>query len=219
MDETVQTPVADPNPSQSAPVAEEAVATPAAATDNTAEAKPAEAAPEGNSPVSLGGDEEKPEGEQSATVPEKYEFEADITENAPGIADALGGAAKDLGLSQEQLSAFVEKMRPAFVQNQQQIIDRSAKLWEDRTLADPEIGGANLKANMAIASRAYKTFASESLRKEFAQAKLDRHPEVIRLFLNVGRTLGEDTAVRTTAAKTLDLSDPRTMYPNRKLNR
>lgn len=218
MDETVQTPVADSNPSQSAPVAEEAVATPAAANDNTAEAQPAEAAPEDRPSVSLG-DEEKPEGEPSAAAPEKYEIAADITENAPGIADALGGAAKDLGLSQEQLSAFVEKMRPAFVQNQQMIIDKSAKLWEDRTLADPEIGGANLKANMAVASRAYKTFASEALRKEFAQAKLDRHPEVIRLFLNIGRTLGEDTAVRTTAAKTLDLSDPRTMYPNRKLNR
>ena len=216
MDETVES--AGLNPNQPVPQTEPTEAAPAPVADEQTAGQTPAAAPEGQAPVSLG-DEPKPEGDQSTAAPDSYQIDDDINENAPALAEALGGAAKELKMSQEQLNTFVEKMRPAFVQHQRSILERSAKLWEDRTLADPEIGGQNLKANMQVASKAYKSFASDALRKEFSEAKLDRHPEVIRLFLRIGRALGEDTAVQSVAAKGFDYSDPRTMYPHRKLNR
>lgn len=208
-----------PNPSQAEEVVQQTAAPAAAATGETPAAEATAPAEQGQS-ISLGEEPEPAKAEEGkpaeGVVPEKYEIDSDVD---AAVASTLDGTARKLGLTQEQMTTLVSEMKPAFAQSQADYLKRAAKEWEDRTLKDPEIGGANLKQNLAVARRAYQTFASKSLREEFARAGLDRHPEVIRLFLNVGRVASEDTAVRGAAAKGFDYSDPRTMYPNSKLNR
>lgn len=156
--------------------------------------------------------EEKHEG-----APEKYDF-GELDKNAPEIMGAFSGAAKDLNLSQEQADSLVAKMQPALVKSNEAYLARCAKQWEEQAVSDAEYGGDKLAESLPVAKRAYKQFASEKLREEFRESGLDKHPEVIRLFLHVGQAVSGDVAIQGQAAKGPGYADARTMYPNSKLN-
>lgn len=179
-------------PTAAAPPTAAPTAAAAPATPTTPAPKPGEQAPE-------------------ATVPEKYEFKAP---EGFVVDDVLAGEftpiLKDLKLSQEQadkLVAFAPRLISASVdaavsKTLGDLGYTGCKDWVTAVKADKELGGEKLTENMGLAKKARDQFATPELRKMLETTPLGNNPEVIRLFLRVGRAISADGYVPGGTART-----------------
>lgn len=206
-------------------------ATPAA--DQTAtEAKP-EVKDEGkepkaddNKPDEKKADDKKPEG-----APDKYELKtADGVTIAPEVQTQFEAIARDLNLTQENAQKLLD-LAPAISKMQtSQLVDLAEKTtakWQAEALADAEIGVNGDKAaynlNMAAIAKAKKAFATPELGAllEKFDAKtnpngtgLGNHPEVLRLFLRLGKSISEDNKLVTGQVPDAEQTAGQKLYGN-----
>jgi hypothetical protein len=148
---------------------------------------------QGDKPASDGG--EKP-GDKPAGAPEKYEL---ALPEGMTLDEATFAAAepvlRELGLNNEQatkLASVIAEVRAseaeAFVQQVQE--------WGKTTQADPEIGGKALEATLTEGRKALAKHGTPELRALLDNTGLGNHPEVVRFFARVGKTiLTEDSVV------------------------
>lgn len=135
----------------------------------------------------------KPEG-----APESYEFVAPEGKAFdPGILDVFSGVAKELNLPQDKAQMVLDKMAPIIEQQQMAQIEAVRAAWAEQTRADQEIGGANLKENLAVAKLAVDKFASPDLKELLRATGLGDNPAVIRHFYRVGKAISEDSIVNS----------------------
>lgn len=177
---------ADPAPADPAPAAD-----PAAPTEDQKpadEAKPAE-----------------PEG-----APEAYEFvqpEGHVVDES--VISKFSEVAKELNLSQEKAQRFLDAMAPAVAAAQAESykemfsdIGGLPETWGNAARADKEFGGDQLEANLAIANKAYDQFATNELKTLLAKTKFGDHPEIIRMFYRIGKSVSPDAVITGKAAPT-----------------
>lgn len=161
-----------------------------------AEGQPESQTPEGETPPAEGDKpEDKPEG-----APEAYEDFA-APEGVELDTEVLGSfkeVAKEFNLSQpaaqkmvDMAASLVQKQQAAF---QQQIADTTAG-WRNASVSDKEFGGTNLQENLKIAATARDKFATPELKAFLDESRLGDHPEVVRLFVKIGKAIGEDSLV------------------------
>lgn len=187
----------------------EATAEPAEET-TAAAAEGAASEPEGEEPLvdnSLLGDEPEegtePEGEaknpeaEPEGAPDRYEpFEFAKGREIPAdMLDAFSKEAKDLNLSQAKAQKLVSSLRPSISGYLQKQARRNADAWREASLQDKEFGGENFKSSMAIAGKAYKQFATPALRKLVDASGLGNHPEFVRMFWKIGKSMSSDSGV------------------------
>ena len=181
--ETAETPAAEPAASAATPAPE---AAPAGGLDGEAAPEKPEAAPLV--------DEWKgaPEGDytnEGIQLPEGYELDE----------TTLGGLAKvcgEMGLSQKAFSTIVTQMTPVLAQAQEAQLEQFRQQNLQAFAKDPQLGGANLKQTMATANAAYKQYTTPALRELLAGSGLNTHPDMIRLFHTLGKSLSDDAVVR-----------------------
>ena len=159
-------------------------------------------------------------GKVAPKAPEKYEFT--MPEGVALDAEFLGefeGIARELDLPQESAQKLADlgvKLQQKFVATQTEALDKAAAGWLEASKADPEFGGDNLGQNIAIAQKARDTFASPALREMLHAAKLTDHPEVIRLFVKIGKAISEDRMVNGGSGNSADKPAANVLYPNQK---
>ena len=146
---------------------------------------------EGNKP----GEGEKPSDDAGTLgAPEDgYKFEH-VENGVPVDEETLkefGDVAKELNLSQEAAQKIVSKLEPML----QRSLERNRATWEQATRADAELGGANLKANLGVANRAFKETTTPELRALLKASGLVNHPEVVRHFFRLGKTISDGSFV------------------------
>ena len=149
---------------------------------------------QGKEPAGDGG--EKPD-DKPAGAPEKYEIalpdgytmdEATFTKAEPVL--------RELNLTNEQaskLAGVIAEVRAseaeAFVQQVQE--------WGNATIADPEIGGKALQENLQAGRRALATHGTPELKALLDNTGLGNHPEVVRFFTRIGKTIPVEDKVVT----------------------
>lgn len=188
----------DPTPSASAatPAADPAavVATPATGTLLGGDPKPdGDPAPAAATPAADPKPTEppKPEG-----APEKYEFKApEGKEYDPQVLESFSTAAKDANLTQEAAQKLIDSMAPALAQRQQEQVETVQKGWLEASKTDKEFGGDKLAENLAFAKKSFDQFSTPELRDLMEKSHLGDHPEVIRMFIKVGKAISEDKFV------------------------
>ena len=147
---------------------------------------------QGGEPAGDGG--EKPD-DKPAGAPEKYEIalpdgytldEATFSKAEPVL--------RELNLTNEQatkLAGVIAEVRAseaeAFVQQVQE--------WGKATTADPEIGGKALQETLQVGRRALATHGTPELRALLDNTGLGNHPEVVRFFARVGKTIPVEDSV------------------------
>lgn len=155
--------------------------------------------------------EEKPQGApekyEPFTVPEGVTFD-------PKAVEAFQAKAKELGLSQDQAQKLVdfqsEAVKVAQDTNKKNFEDLQ-KEWSDQTKKDL---GANADKELAFAAAGRDKFATEGLRSILNDSGLANHPEVIKMFITIGKAISEDGFVPGAAATDkADKSHADIMYP------
>lgn len=135
-------------------------------------------------------------GNPGDEVPEVYSFNPpeglSIDET---LIDAFSDVSKTLGLSQDKAQTVIDKMAPAIAERQREQIEAIRQEWVEATRADREFGGRGLNENLGVAKRAFDTYATPAFRTLLDETGLGNHPEVIRMFYRVGKTISEDRFV------------------------
>lgn len=163
--------------------------------DGTEEKKP-EAVPEEKPNEWLGA----PEGnytDEGISMPEG--FEGDPTTLA-GLAEVCG----DIGLSQKAFATIATRMTPVLAQAQEARLQQFRQENLKAAYGAEDIGGAKWQQTMASANAAYKKFTTPALRDLLERSGLNTHPDLIRLFRNIGSQVSDDAVVRGTPSAARD---------------
>lgn len=138
-------------------------------------------------------------GEPAKTgAPEKYEtFKLpDGMALNEGLLNEFTGLAKELGLTQEQAQRLVDLQAKDVASYGTQLEQKwQAQIdgWKQAALADKEIGGALHAGVVNLANKTLLRFGTPELNKALESMGLQWHPEVIRVFARIGKTISEDT--------------------------
>ena len=156
--------------------------------------------------------EDIPPSDPGEQVPESYEAFKDINgkEYAPETVERFAQAAKKAGLSQGKAQELFESIVPTAQEHIMKDLRAKAEQWALDCEKDPEIGGANFGANKAIAIFGYREFATPELRTILNASGLGNHPEVVRHFYRLGKTLQQDKGVHGDASSA---PEKRRRYP------
>ena len=155
---------------------------------------PANTAPD--NPPQGGEPQGQPEGQQNETgeaktSPESYVLDLPDYQGSPEDLAFVTEMAQQSGLPAKEASEFLR--RSEIYQNILQ--EKTAEAWAEASRTDPEFGGAQFDANLAVAKRGYDMFATDELKGILEQTGYGNHPEVLRLFHKIGKLMGEDNIV------------------------
>lgn len=160
------------------------------------------------------------EGETATTettpigAPESYQFTAPEGQSYdPKVLDGFSEAMKDLNIPQDKAQATLDKLAPLIANQMQEAVQKQSQQWADQVRSDPEIGGQNLDAHLAVAKGALEKFGSPELTKLLNESGLGNNPQLVKLLYNVGKATSQDTFVSGRQA-TSPKSAAQTLYPN-----
>ncbi|MEO2182642.1 MAG: hypothetical protein ABGY43_10090 [bacterium] len=156
----------------------------------------------------------KGEGEAEAGAPETY---ADFSlPEGYSVEDTMlidyQSYAQDNNLSQEAAQAGVDLVVKMKTEEAEGYV-REQQTWVESIKADTELGGDKFDASLATAFKARDKYASPELIDLLNTSGLGNHPEVFRLFHNVGKSLSEDQLVTGSAGNQAQ-SHEKVLYPN-----
>lgn len=134
---------------------------------------------------------------------------------------------KEIGLTQEQaqklVSAYASEVNtavtgvltPDALQGyfSKVVADRSAQ-WAEQVKADKELGGVHLDETHALISASVAKYGTPELSKALNETGLGNHPELVRLFRNIGRDVREDRGGLPAGGGGAERSLADRMYPN-----
>ena len=132
-----------------------------------------------------------------AGVPDAYadfELPQGLTLDAAKL-DELKAHYKELGLTQEQAQKAAVKEATSIKQSQEAQTNAVTQLregWLNAARSDAEIGGDGFEENLAAARLGLSKFGTSELNTLLRTSGLGNHPEVIRVFTRIGKTLKED---------------------------
>ncbi len=143
---------------------------------------------------------DQPEEEQSEEKPGAPEEYADFTlpegmEIDPDLIAEFKAEAKRLNLSQEDAQKLVdiqaklaEKQGKAILEQHQKTIAE----WAEQVKTEL---GADYKKELAFAAKAINKFGTPELREFFNATGIGNHPELVKVFINIGKQISEDAFV------------------------
>lgn len=160
---------------------------------------------------------EKPNKAEGA--PEEYTFAMPEGQEVDAeLVTQFADAARELNLPQEAAQKMLDKMAPAMAARQAEQIAAVQEQWAQDSRADKEFGGDHLTENLGLARKAMDQFATPELRTLLNESGMGNHPEVIRMFVRVGKTISEDSFVSGKQSDAQGAGSAKRFYPNSNMN-
>lgn len=94
----------------------------------------------------------------------------------------------------------------------QEKLTQQADEWMEQTKADEEIGGAKLAQTAAVAKKAMARYATPELKKVLNDSGIGNHPEMVRLFYKIGKSISEDSIVPAQSNSAAEKSTAEVLY-------
>ena len=140
-------------------------------------------------------EEDKPEEKPGA--PEEY---ADFTlpegiEADPDLIAEFKTEAKRLNLSQEDAQKLVDMQAKLAEKQGKAVLEQHRKTvaeWAEQVKTEL---GADYKKELAFAAKAINKFGTPELREFFNATGIGNHPELVKVFVNIGKQISEDAFV------------------------
>lgn len=155
---------------------------------------------------------EKPESPKSE-VPEDYgdfvDAEGKVAFPASEMPEFVA-AAKELGLSKEKAQKLFGAMIPTMRTKLQSSTKAIQGQWKAALLSDPEVGGERFKENMVVTNTAYRKYVTPELDGIMRSTGLSMHPDFVKMFFRIGKSLSQDTGVSGTGTP----EPKRKLFPN-----
>lgn len=140
----------------------------------------------------------KDDGKAGNDSPPVYDFKApEGMELDTAAVDEFKAIAAELKLPADSAQKVVD-LYAKLEQKRSEAFAAQVSEWGDQVKADKEIGGKNLEANIATAKAAVDKFATPEFKSMLDATGMGNHPEVVRMFVKIGKAISEDTMVRGT---------------------
>lgn len=107
------------------------------------------------------------------------------------LAVDLKGIAKQNGWTPEVTQAVADLGSQMLVRQAEANKARSEQ-WKSEVLADPEIGGASMEQNLALARKGLAELGSPELVEFLDATSLGNHPALVKAFYKAAKLIGED---------------------------
>lgn len=150
---------------------------------------------------------QQPEVEYSFTLPEGYTADEEL-------AGELKALAKENNLSPEAAQKVADlgiKMQ----QKQAEAWQKTQDAWVAEVMADKEIGGDKLDANIALGKRALETFGGPELKDLLDSTGFGNNPAIIRAFVKIGKAISDDSLVIANGSAGAGQKDiAKSLFPN-----
>lgn len=161
---------------------------------------------------------DQPEEEQSEEKPGAPEEYADFTlpegmEIDPDLIAEFKAEAKRLNLSQEDAQKLVDIQAKLAEKQGKAILEQHQKTvaeWAEQVKTEL---GADYKKELAFAAKAINKFGTPELREFFNATGIGNHPELVKVFINIGKQISEDAFVEG-KTKTAPKSAAEILYGN-----
>jgi len=134
-----------------------------------------------------------------------------------GDMNAYRDLSGQMGLSQEQAQKLLSFEADRLRQMDDRLTDQrmeQAQKWAEAAQSDAEYGGDAFNRNVAMARHAVETFASPEARELLDATGLGSHPEFIRMFWKMGRSVASDGALTGGQGGGSTRLDNRSLFPN-----
>lgn len=172
-----------------------------------------------NEKTSEEGGESKPEEKaEEKAVPEKYElkFAKDSLIEGEAHHASVVEFAKQNNFTNEQAQALLDrdnKLVSSYQEKVQEEYKQTVESWKAEAKKDKEIGGDSLDQSVIYAKRALERFGSDKFAEALESTGFGNHPEIIRIFSKIGRSMADDTLDSNKPAKR-ELTLEEKMYPH-----
>lgn len=130
---------------------------------------------------------------KNVEIPEGMQLDEELTKEFSTVA-------KEMNLSQTKADKFMtmgvklaEKIQNKMLNSYNEQINSYATMLN----TDPEIGGAKLQQSLADANIAYKQFVPDDAAKLLSDTGLNKHPAIVKVFMNIGKQMKNDTVRQT----------------------
>jgi beta-N-acetylglucosaminidase len=130
--------------------------------------------------------------EDASEKPYSYTYYEELDDKTQ---DEIVSFGKEHGLSEEVIQAFLDRS----AQNATNVISKTleahsetVKGWANLAKNDKEYGGKKYGESVKLAREAVAKFGNEDVKKVFNEFGIGNHPEIIRMFVKVGRSLQSD---------------------------
>lgn len=131
-------------------------------------------------------------------VPDGFELDAGMVETATPLLQKYKVSNEDAQALVDLVTQKVQKELDGFHESCGQRVEE----WKRSLLADPEVGGKNLKQNLGVGLKALNRFGDTELVEVLRDSGLEYHPAVVKFFHRVGLAISEDVSVgRKSAAR------------------
>lgn len=133
----------------------------------------------------------------AVAAPEKYEFKAGEGHELDAEAvKQFEPIAKELNLSNDQAQKLVDvyssKIMPQLVKQQAEQWQQQIEQWAEQVKADKALGS---EESIGSAQKAMDKFGTPELKTYLNDTGLGNHPELVRIFANIGKAMSEDGLV------------------------
>lgn len=175
--------------------------------------KDGDAAAEAEKTAEAAADDATPKDIDGKAVPETYELK--MPDGVEMDADLLGEVTplfREARLSPAQAQVVAD----AYVKIQTDALKKHADMtagWLKDAKADAEIGGKDYDKNLSHAHRAFQAVGNERAMQLFDTYGLGNHPDILRIFVRVGKAIGEGGTVLPGEAGQR-VSDAQALYPS-----
>lgn len=172
-----------------------------------------------NEKTSEEGGESKPEEKaEEKAVPEAYElkFAKDSLIEGEAHHASVVEFAKQNNFTNEQAQALLDrdqKLVSSYRDKVQEEFNQTVESWKAEAKKDKEIGGDSLDQSVIYAKRALERFGSDKFSEALESTGFGNHPEIIRIFSKIGRSMADDTLDSNKPAKR-ELTLAEKMYPH-----
>lgn len=115
------------------------------------------------------------------------------------ILGKFRGLAKDMGLDGAKAQALIDlyaEAGTALSQKMDAAHTQQVQAWGEAISKDKDLGGDNLASTRKLADAALSRFATPELRTLLNETGLGNHPDLVRVFRDIGRALSDDTVTR-----------------------
>lgn len=177
--------------------------------------------------------DDKSKDEPKIKAPEKYDIKvAEGIKITPEVLTTIEAYARANDLSQESAQALIDmapQVSKMFASQLVETAKTASANWAEQTRSDKELSNGGdkptLDANLALAAKARDAFASKELLAllgDFDPVKnangtgLGNHPEIVRLFARLGKSISEDNKLVTGGASKTEKTAGEKLYGNTK---
>lgn len=174
-------------------------------------------------------DKKDEKSDKAQGAPEKYELKtAEGVKLAPEVQTKFEAIARELNLPQDAAQKLLDlgpDLNKMYASQLIETAEAASTKWGDESRADKEIGAGGDKAaydeNMKAVAKARNAFASPELvallnrfdpKTNPNGTGLGNHPEVVRLFLRLGKSISEDNKLVTGGTPKTEQSAAQKLY-------